>query len=69
MTIKGLHNRANEYKAHQLLNESDWTQLSDCELTDACIAKFVTYRKELRVIRKTNPSNPTFPTIPTEEWK
>jgi len=56
-------------KAQILLDESDWTQLSDCELTDDCIAKFVTYRKELRVIRKTNPDNPTFPTIPTEEWK
>ena len=56
-------------KAQILLDASDWTQLSDCELTDDCIAKFVTYRKELRVIRKTNPDNPTFPTIPTEEWK
>ena len=52
-----------------LLDASDWTQLSDCELTDDCIAKFVAYRKKLRVIRKTNPDNPTFPTIPTEEWK
>ncbi len=56
-------------KAQILLDASDWPQLSDCELTDACIAKFATYRKELRVIRKTNPDNPTFPTIPTEEWK
>jgi len=56
-------------KAQILLDASDWTQLSDCELTDACIAKFVTYRKELRVIRKTNPDNPTFPTIPKEEWR
>ena len=56
-------------KAQILLDASDWTQLSDCELTDDCIAKFATYRKELRVIRKTNPDNPTFPTIPKEEWK
>tara|TARA_E500000331_G_scaffold330251_1_gene351612 strand:+ start:410 stop:613 length:204 start_codon:yes stop_codon:yes gene_type:complete len=59
----------NLFKAEKLLRLSDWTQLTDCGLTDACVAKFVTYRASLRVIRRTDPSKPTFPTKPTEEWK
>ena len=59
----------NKSSSERFLKESDWTQLPDCGLTDACVAKFVTYRASLRTIRRTNPSNPTFPSAPTEEWK
>ena len=59
----------NKASSNRFLQESDWTQLTDCGLTDACVAKFVTYRASLRTIRRTNPSNPTFPSAPTEEWK
>ena len=59
----------NKSSSERFLKESDWTQLPDCGLTDACVAKFVTYRALLRTIRRTNPSNPTFPSAPTEEWK
>ena len=59
----------NKASSERFLKETDWTQLSDCGLTDACVAKFVTYRASLRTIRRTNPSNPTFPSAPTEEWK
>jgi|TARA_A100001011_G_C13945011_1_gene688771 hypothetical protein len=59
----------NLFKAEVLLRLSDWTQLSDCGLTDACVSKFKDYRESLRTIRRTDPANPTFPTKPTEEWK
>ena len=59
----------NKASSERFLKETDWTQLSDCGLTDACVAKFVTYRASLRTIRRTDPANPTFPTKPTEEWK
>ena len=67
--MKVLVGRINEGKAQELLYLTDWTQLPDSGLTDACVAKFVTYRASLKTIRRTNPSDPTFPSAPTEEWK
>jgi len=54
--------------ADTLLKETDWTQLPDSGLTDACVAAFVTYRASIRTIRKTNPDSPTWPDAPTEDW-
>ena len=54
--------------AQELLNASDWTQLGDTGLTNACKAEFVTYRGNLRAIRKNPTVDPTWPTKPTEEW-
>jgi hypothetical protein len=54
--------------ADTLLKETDWTQLPDSGLTDACVALFATYRANIRTIRKTNPDSPTWPDAPTEEW-
>ena len=54
--------------ADAILRESDWTQLPDSGLTDACVAAFATYRASIRTIRQTNPDNPTWPDAPTEEW-
>ena len=54
--------------AQHFLNASDWTQLNDTGLTDACKALFVTYRASLRAIRKNPTVDPTWPTKPTEEW-
>jgi len=51
-----------------ILQESDWTQLPDSGLTDACVDLFATYRSSIRTIRQTNPDNPTWPDAPTEEW-
>lgn len=59
----------NKASSNRFLQESDWTQLTDCGLTDACVSKFRDYRESLRTIRRTDPANPTFPTKPTEEWK
>ena len=50
-----------------ILQETDWTQLSDCGLTSDCVTLFKTYRESIRTIRKTNPANPTWPDAPTEE--
>ena len=58
----------NKYEAQRLLIATDWTQLPNSGLTDACVTAFDTYRQSLRTIRKTNPDNPTWPTAPTEEW-
>ena len=54
--------------AEALLNSTDWTQLPDSGLTDACVAAFATYRATIRTTRQTNPGNPTWPDAPTEEW-
>ena len=54
--------------AEELLKATDWTQLPDSGLTDACVALFVTYRTAIRNIRKTNPASPTWPDAPAEEW-
>ena len=54
--------------ADKLLSKTDWTQLPDSGLTDACVALFKTYRASIRTIRRTSPSNPTWPDAPTEEW-
>ena len=49
------------------LTESDWTQLSDAQLTDSKKAEWVTYRQALRDLPATesDPSNPTWPTKPS----
>ena len=54
--------------ADKLLRVTDWTQLPDSGLTDACVAAFATYRASIRTIRRTSPSSPTWPDAPTEEW-
>ena len=54
--------------ANFLLQSTDWTQLPDSGLTDACVALFATYRASIRTIRQTNPANPTWPDAPAEEW-
>ncbi len=54
--------------ADKLLSKTDWTQLPDSGLTDACVALFKTYRASIRTIRRTSPSSPTWPDAPTEEW-
>jgi len=58
----------NKTLAQDILNATDWTQLPDSGLTDACVALFATYRASIRTIRQTNPDNPTWPDAPTEEW-
>jgi len=59
---------ANVYTAEAILKATDWTQLPDSGLTDACVALFATYRASIRTIRQTTPANPTWPDAPTEEW-
>jgi hypothetical protein len=54
--------------ANRILLKTDWTQLPDNGLTDACVALFATYRASIRTIRQTTPANPTWPDVPTEEW-
>ena len=67
-----IDNTPNDYYVKQtadaILRESDWTQLPDSGLTDACVAAFATYRASIRTIRQTNTDNPTWPDAPTEEW-
>ncbi len=54
--------------ADVILQESDWTQIPNNGLTDACVTAFNEYRTAIRTIRQTNPDNPTWPDAPTEEW-
>ena len=59
---------ANIHTADAILRATDWTQLADSGLTDACVALFATYRASVRTIRQTDPDSPTWPDAPTEEW-
>lgn len=54
--------------AEAILNATDWTQLPDSGLTDACVALFATYRASIRAIRKNPTDSPTWPDAPSEEW-
>jgi len=38
-----------------LLQESDWTQMPDCQLTDSKKAEWATYRQALRDLPQNNP--------------
>ena len=58
----------NNNTADAILQATDWTQLPDSGLTDACVALFATYRASIRTIRQTNPANPSWPDAPAEEW-
>jgi hypothetical protein len=60
--------------AQMVLMQTDWTQLSDCNLTSDCVAAFATYRSAVRVIRRDtdainrSPADYTWPSVPTEDW-
>ena len=54
--------------AERILKETDWTQIPNNGLTDACVTAFNEYRAAIRTIRQTNPDNPTWPDAPSEEW-
>jgi hypothetical protein len=56
-------------KRNELLNESDWTQVNDCPLSDSKKQEWATYRQELRDLPFTeqatdNIADVIFPTIP-----
>ena len=57
-----------EQAADRILSKTDWTQIPNNGLTDACVTAFNEYRVAIRTIRRTNPDNPTWPDAPTEEW-
>ena len=56
-------------KRNELLNESDWTQVNDCPLSDSKKQEWATYRQELRDLPSShqatnNIADVIFPTIP-----
>lgn len=50
---------------NQKLRDSDWTQLSDVNLTAECKADFASYRQALRSV---DTLNPVWPDAPKEVW-
>tara|TARA_B100000683_G_C12263844_1_gene462815 strand:+ start:251 stop:475 length:225 start_codon:yes stop_codon:yes gene_type:complete len=60
--------------AERILNQTDWTQLSDSGLTSDCVTAWATYRSAIRVIRRRDnaldsyPPNETWPEVPKMEW-
>jgi len=56
---------ANRAIKNKMLSDTDWTQLSDVPLTDACKAAFAEKRQELRDV---DLLNPVWPEMPEEEW-
>lgn len=56
-------------KRNKLLDESDWTQVNDCPLTDSKKQEWATYRQELRDLPSlyqsaNNIADVIFPSIP-----
>lgn len=59
----------NEEEAVRLLNESDWTQLTDTGLTSSNVSEWRTYRATLRGIAKAPTAGAlTWPTPPSTEY-
>lgn len=56
---------ANRAIKNKMLSDTDWTQLSDVPLTDACKAAFAEKRQQLRNV---DLLNPVWPEMPAEEW-
>ena len=60
--------------AERILNQTDWTQLSDSGLTSDCVTAWATYRAAIRVIRRRDnaldsyPPDETCQKAPTVEW-
>ena len=60
--------------AERILKQTDWTQLSDSELTSTCVTAWATYRAAIRVIRRRDdardsyPADETWPVVPKMEW-
>lgn len=60
--------------AERILNQTDWTQLSDSELTSDCVTAWKNYRTAIRVIRRrdnalnSNPADETWPEVPSMKW-
>ena len=60
--------------AERILNQTDWTQLSDSGLTSDCVTAWATYRAAIRVIRRkdnaiySNPNDEKWPELPSMEW-
>lgn len=58
----------NKMHAQALLEQCDWTQLADVNLTDANLAEWNTYRSALRAIIQNATVDPTWPTEPSVVW-
>ena len=60
--------------AERILNQTDWTQLSDSGLTSDCVTAWATYRAAIRVIRRrdnalnSKPVDETWPEVPSMKW-
>jgi len=60
--------------AGRILNQTDWTQLSDSGLTSDCVTAWTTYRAAIRVIRRkdnainSNPNDEKWPELPSMDW-
>ena len=60
--------------AETILNQTDWTQLSDSGLTSDCVTAWATYRAAIRVIRRrddalnSKPVDETWPEVPSMKW-
>lgn len=53
-------------KATTLLNNTDWTQVSDCPLLNK--QEFMDYRAAVRAIALNPTADAVFPQLPTEQW-
>lgn len=66
---RGATAEENENQAKRLLQESDWTQLSDVGLTNVCKDAFNSYRETLRAIAVTpTDGDKDWPTKPDTEY-
>jgi len=64
-TVDDATKASNKAQRNTLLSGSDWTQLADVPLTEACKTAFATYRQSLRDI---DLLDPVWPEAPAEVW-
>jgi hypothetical protein len=58
--------QSNKDKAAKLLDETDWTQVSDCPLLNK--QEFIDYRAIVRAIALNPTIDAVFPELPTNQW-
>lgn len=60
--------RENKEDSQVILDETDWTQIPNNGLTEACVVAFKEYRDAIRVIRQSDAPEVEWPTKPQLEW-
>ena len=58
----------NKEQSQGILDQTDWTQIPNNGLTEACVVAFKEYRDAIRVIRQSDAPEAEWPVKPQLEW-